>query len=88
MVLGLWPGYRAQDREVLSHRTGQAGGRGRPSDTATSTIVSYSRLTSARQGSARRARSLTGALARERGCSVTGIVEEALREYLAVRPAG
>jgi DNA-binding XRE family transcriptional regulator len=28
------------------------------------------------------------ALARERGCSVTGIVEEALLEYLTARPAG
>lgn len=28
------------------------------------------------------------ALATERGCSITGLVEEALREYLAARPAG
>jgi hypothetical protein len=28
------------------------------------------------------------ALATERGCSITGILEEALREYLAARPVG
>lgn len=28
------------------------------------------------------------ALASERGCSITGLVEEALREYLAARPVG
>lgn len=28
------------------------------------------------------------ALARERGCSITGVVEEALREYLSARPVG
>lgn len=28
------------------------------------------------------------ALARARGCSITGLVEEALREYLATRPVG
>ena len=28
------------------------------------------------------------ALARERGCSITGVVEEALREYLSTRPVG
>lgn len=27
-------------------------------------------------------------LARERGCSITALVEEALREYLATRPVG
>lgn len=28
------------------------------------------------------------ALAQERGCSITGLVEEALREYLSTRPVG
>lgn len=28
------------------------------------------------------------ALAQERGCSITGLLEEALREYLSTRPVG